>query len=78
MSAPRREGPTFLAWLSGRFTYPPSTARCAQCGRRGGDPEVARALRNDGMKDAAAFASLCDDCRRKARDQRVMRAISGD
>lgn len=73
----RREGPSFLTWLSGRFTYPPSTAKCRSCGGPGADPEVARELRDAGLKDAATFAGLCDSCRRKARDQRLRNTITG-
>ncbi len=71
------EGPSLLTWLSGRFTYPPSTARCTSCGRPGADPDVARELRDAGLKDAAVFAGLCDACRRTARDQRLRKTIPG-
>jgi hypothetical protein len=75
MSATRREGPTFLAWLTGRFTYPPVHARCSTCGRPGADPEVAWELKRGGMNEAARFATLCDDCRRKVRDRRIQLAL---
>jgi len=77
MSTLKREGPGFMTWLSGRFTYPPSTARCAKCGGPGADPEIARELRDGGLKEMAGFAVLCDGCRRKARDQRVMKTMAG-
>ena len=76
MNTRRREGPAFLTWLSGRFTYPPSTARCESCGQMGGDPKVARELADGGLKAVAELAKLCDGCRRKARDQSLRRMLT--
>ncbi len=64
----KREGPSFLTWLMGRFSYPPPAGHCAVCGASGADSQVVRELRAAGLGRLAHFAALCDRCRMARRD----------
>ena len=73
MSATRREGPTLLQWIAGRFQYPEDAGRCTRCGGPGGAPQVMASLKED-LPKLAAVAGLCDACKRSARDAAIRSA----